>query len=436
LSDHLTQTQIEGYGRRPLPAAEWMFVSDHMSGCETCRRQVEESVDGEATYLALKSGVFDEARPRPSSTERAHLSFEHMAGFVDETLAGEELQVVIDHLAWCEECETAVVDLRAFKDQVAPELERENRLSPMGVATEGRWRRLVAAMASFWPKSPAPVFGSALAILLLAAAGSLGWRALQESKAGPKVAMTAPAPSASPSALPDSTPEGASSVVIARLNDGGGQVTLDNEGKLSGADQLPPAYRRMIERALTDRGIERSPLLAGLTQPGSMPRGDGGARRGEFSVIEPVGVVILPDRPTFRWSRLDGATGYLVEVYDERFDLAATSPQVTDPSWTPPQALKRGGIYYWQVKAVKDGREFKSPRPPSPQAKFRVLDEAKANQLARARRAYGSSHLTLGLLYAQAGLLDEAELEFRGLLKANPDSPPAQRLLKRVWEKP
>jgi hypothetical protein len=187
LSDHLTQIQIEGYGRRPLAAAEWLFVSEHLSGCEACRRRVEESVDGEATYLALKSGALDVTEARPSSAERAHLSFEQMSGFVDEDVAGEEQQVVKDHLSWCKECETAVDDLRAFKAQVAPELERENRLSPMGVAAEGRWRRMVAAMTSFWPKSPSPVFGSALAIILLASVGWLGWQALREKKDKPQV---------------------------------------------------------------------------------------------------------------------------------------------------------------------------------------------------------------------------------------------------------
>jgi anti-sigma factor RsiW len=435
LSDHLTQIQIEGYGRRPLPAAEWLFVSEHLSGCEACRRRVEESVDGEETYIALKSGVFDETGPRPSSAERAHLSFEQMAGYVDKTIAAEELQVVKDHLAWCEECEGAVDDLRAFKDQVAPELERENRLSPTGVAAESRWRRMVTAMTSFWPKSPAPAFGAALAIFLLAAAGRLGWQALRETKDKPQVTVETPAPSVAPSVLPAPIPKGAA-VVIARLNDGGGQVTLDQEGRLSGVDHLPPAYQRMIETALTDQEIERSPLLEGLTQRKGLPRGDGGARRGEFSVIGPVGVVTLSDHPTFRWSRLDGATSYVVEVYDERFDLAAASPQVIDNSWTPPQSLKRGGIYYWQVKAVKDDREFKSPSRGAPQAKFRILDEARADELEKARRSYGSSRLTLGLLYAKSGMLNEAELEFQALLKANPDSALAHRLLKQVRTKP
>ena len=111
-------------------------------------------------------------------------------------------------------------------------------------------------------------------------------------------------------------------------------------------------------------------------------------------------------------------------------------PQITDHSWTAPQSLKRGAIYYWLVKSIKDGQEFKAPRPPAPQAKFRILDEATADELAKARRAYASSRLTLGLLYAQAGLLKEAELELQALLKTNPDSALAHRLLRQICAKP
>jgi len=61
-----------------------------------------------------------------------------------------------------------------------------------------------------------------------------------------------------------------------------------------------------------------------------------------------------------------------------------------------------------------------------------VLDQAKANELARAKRAYGSSHLALGLLYADAGLLPEAEAEFKLLRRANPDSEIARTLLHQI----
>jgi hypothetical protein len=131
---------------------------------------------------------------------------------------------------------------------------------------------------------------------------------------------------------------------------------------------------------------------------------------------------MLSDRPTFRWSPLEGATGYVVEVYDAKLRQIITSPQLADTSWTAPQSLKRGGIYSWQVTAIKGGEEFSSPRPPAQQAKFRILDEPLANELVQARRGYASSHLTLALLYTKAGLLDEAEQEFRELHKANPRS--------------
>jgi len=107
-----------------------------------------------------------------------------------------------------------------------------------------------------------------------------------------------------------------------------------------------------------------------------------------------------------------------------------SSPQLTTLTWTT--AVPRGHVYSWQVKALKDGQELTSPRPPAPQAKFRVVDQAKANELAQARRAYPSSHLTLGLLYADAGLLREAEQEFRQLQRANPNSDLARKLLRQV----
>ena len=153
---------------------------------------------------------------------------------------------------------------------------------------------------------------------------------------------------------------------------------------------------------------------------------------GNFLVVEPIGKVLIADRPAFRWSTLDGAANYVVEVYDERFNLVATSAEVTTNSWTAARPLSRGVVYSWQVKASKDGKEFSSPRPPAPQAKFRILDQAKANELAEARRNYASSHLTLGLLYAQAGLLDEAEQELRSLQKGNPNSALVLQLLANV----
>ena len=227
----------------------------------------------------------------------------------------------------------------------------------------------------------------------------------------------------------DSPPPSQPVTVVAQLNDGAGVLTLDEQGKLSGADQLPPAYQDALKKALGSARVERSSELQGLTRPPSSLMGSDNGQN-SFAVLEPLGVVLLTNTPTFVWSPLEGATGYVVEVYDEKFNPVISSPQLTDREWTT--LLQRGKVYSWQVKAIKDGQEITSPRPPAPQAKFRVLDLAKANELANARRAYASSHLTLGLLYADAGLLREAEQEFRLLQKANPNSDLARNLLRQV----
>jgi hypothetical protein len=424
MTEHLTQSQIEDYGRRSLTAVDLLSVSDHLGLCDACRRQVQRALNGDAAYLALRSELFDDAELFSSSAGRAHLTFEQIVGTIDATLAGQELQLVKDHLACCQQCVLAADDLRAFKDQIEPELDRQDQSSSVSVTSEKGWRRWVM----LWPKPL--VFGSALAALLLAVSGLVVWQALKETKEEARTIVTTPSPVPSVPVSPGATPGGIETIAL--LNDGAGKVSLDREGKLSGVDRLPPAYEQMVKNALTNQELERSPLLAGLTPIGSTPRGGSDETSGRFSLIEPVRTVALSDQPGFRWSRLDGAAGYVVEIYDEEFDLVATSPRIIGQRWRARQPLKRGGVYYWQVKAIKDGRELISPHPPAPQAKFRILDESKANELERARRAYGSSHLLLGLLYAESGLLDEAEKEFRALQKANPNTAITDQLLQQV----
>ena len=424
--EHLTYKQVDDYCRQQLEVAELLTVSDHLGECEACRWQVECAMDGDAAFFALRSEIFGDAAYLSSPhTGHAHLTEEQMAGYVDRNLSGEELQTVADHLTGCEQCAVAVDDLAAFKDQIAPSLEREYHPATVSAPTESWLHRTAAYLFALFQRTPGLAFGAALAVIFLALTGWLIWRTPQEIE--PKQEMVVvPAPPPEPA----SPSEPAPMPVVARLNDGEGELTLDQEGKFSGADDLPMAYQSMLREAITARRIERSSQLKGLSRPPSSLMGADN-QGSEFSVIEPVGKVLMSDQPTFRWSPMEGATVYVVEVYDSKFNLVAASPQLANRSWSPP-ALSRGKTYAWQVKAIIDGQEFTSPRPPAPQAGFRILDQAKANELAKARRAYPSSHLTLGLLYAEAGLLKEAEQELRALQKANPNSEIARSLLNQV----
>jgi anti-sigma factor RsiW len=420
--EHLTQKQVEDFSQNNLPAAELLAVSDHLDECDLCRQRVETGLNGEAAFLALHDQTFGD-----DGLSSAHLTSEQTAEYVDKNLSGEALQMVTDHLGSCEQCALAVEDLRAFRNEIAPSLDREYRPGEAPVAKASSWRE---RFVSLFRISPVPAFGgAALAIVLLVFVGWVVWRMPKDEKREEVVVVPTPSSQPSPAPVPSVQPE--SVPIVAQLNDGAGVVSLDQQGKLSGADNLPAGYQDLLKKALNGQKIEKSSQLQGLTRPPSALMGSNDQAQ-EFSVLEPGGNVLMSDRPTFRWSKMEGATGYVVEVYDDQFKLVSSSPQITSLSWTATQAIQRGRVYSWQVKAIKDGQETTSPRPPAPQAKFRVLDATKLNELTKAKRAYGSSHLTLGLLYAEAGLLREAEAEFRLLRRANPDSEIAQRLLRQI----
>ena len=421
--EHLTQKQVEDYSRNNLPATELLAVSDHLEGCNFCRHRVEAGLSGDSAFFALHDETFSE-----DGLSSAHLTAEQTAEYVDKNLSGEALQVVTDHLGNCEQCALAVEDLRAFRNEIAPSLDREYRpASTVPASTESSWRE---RFVSVFRISPVPAFGgAALAVILLVFVAWVVWRMPKEQRREEVVVV--PSPSLQPTSAPVPSVQPEPVPVVAQLNDGAGVVSVDQQGKLSGADNLPPGYQDLLKKALTGQRIEKSSQLQGLTRPSSALMGSGD-QAGEFSVLEPGGNVLMSDRPTFRWTKMEGASGYVVEVYDDQFKLVSSSPEITSLSWTTAQALLRGRVYSWQVKAIKDGQQTTSPRPPAPQAKFRVLDQAKANELMRAKRAYGSSHLMLGLLYADAGLLREAEAELRLLRRANPDSEIAQKLLRQI----
>lgn len=415
--EHLTQKQVEDCCRQQLSAAELLSVSDHLGECEACRRRIEKALNGDASFLALRSAVLDD---EASQDARVHLTLKQTSDYVDGKLSGEGLQMVADHLSHCEQCALMVDDLGAFKNEIGPSLDREYHPALVPSQDEGWWHQSVASLQGLFRRPPVLAFGAALAALLLVVTGWLILRAPSQRTPSPEVAV-APTRSPQPTPVP----------VVAQLTDGEGQLTLDQEGRLSGAESLPAAYQNLLKEALTTQRLERSSQLEGLSRPSSslMSTDQEGHK---FSVIEPVGTVLMTDRPTFRWSLMQGATGYIVEVYDSRFNPMATSPQISGNSWVLPRSLPRGSVYTWQVKAMKDGQEFTSPRPPAPQAAFRILDQAKANELVSAKRAYGSSHLVMGLLYAEAGLLKEAEQQLRELQNANPDSEIAQKLLGKI----
>ena len=151
-----------------------------------------------------------------------------------------------------------------------------------------------------------------------------------------------------------------------------------------------------------------------------------------FQLLSPVGTVVESEQPTLRWLPLDGASTYTAVIVDAALNEVVTSEPLSATEWKVPTALKRGALYSWQVTAVRGDQRIVSPALPAPQAKFKLLNEAQADELKRMKRSSKGSHLALGVLYAREGMLDEAEQEFTSLLSSNPRSVVARRLLESV----
>lgn len=370
--------------------------------------------------VALHTDLLTVAETLPDAAG-LHLTFDQMARYADETLDRTESLFVTDHLASCLQCKQEADDLRSFAGEDAPQHHLPSTVE------QGFWEKV---RGQFWPSFPVPTFGWAFAaLLLITVAGSLIRLAFEKKPLMPQLTNQSALSTVTP--LLAITPSTEVIPLVAQLNDGDQTVTLDQHGKLSGLEDLPPTYQHMVKEALTTQQLARPSSLEGLNRRGSSLMG-GDEQGNQFSLLAPAGKVVVADRPAFQWAPLGGATAYVVEIYDEQFTLVLKSEALQRTEWTPPQPLARGHLYVWQVRATKDGQEVQAPKPPSPQARFRVLAQPQAEEIVRARRTYTSSHLTLGLLYVQAGLLDEAEQELRLLRKANPDSPVVRRLLAQV----
>jgi Tfp pilus assembly protein PilF len=95
-------------------------------------------------------------------------------------------------------------------------------------------------------------------------------------------------------------------------------------------------------------------------------------------------------------------------------------------------ALERGRIYTWSVRAVNEQGQVSEV---TSQGKFKVLSADKTNEIARLKRS--QSHLALGLFYAREGMIDKATAELRIVVRQNPDSAVALKLLNTIqsWRK-
>jgi hypothetical protein len=179
---------------------------------------------------------------------------------------------------------------------------------------------------------------------------------------------------------------------------------------VSELDTLPDSLRDGAKLLLTTETPVPADDIANLAVAG-----------GE-NVLRPVSEAVEETQPVLYWSAAFGEPPYSVSVTDEHGQVIARAQGIQNTSWMVLTPLHPGGEYTWQV-AITGASE---------QASFRVLDDGQVMLWRAMQSAHKDSHLVIGLVAQQLGMLAIAEREYTALTKAFPESTTAALLLNNV----
>jgi hypothetical protein len=423
-TDHLTETEVGLFRERTMMPTERERVDAHVAECESCLRRILPSEDSALAYSELTEALLPD-----DADEAFHLSHADLRRYANGVVDHADRVIFESHFDICDRCS------EAMQSQLASPLVE----TAAGQAEIPAEQFFPARLFSF-QFAPARAVAAVVvaASLVLAFVAWLSWRGGSVDQTTQTTTSQTPSNTAG-SSLP--TPKQTEApkdpttdqlAVAASLEDNGRKIHLDGTGKLIGLEELPEASRSLVRNVLANKTLSKPEVLEKLTAP-SIKLMDPTARENTFGLLGPSGTVIEPDHASLRWQALAGATSYTVSVFDADFNRVARSTPLTATQWTTP-ALRRGMIYSWEVMAVRDGQEVRSPVAPEPRAQFKVLEEEKLRELANLKKLKPISHLALGLTYARFGLLAEAEGQLQILARENPNSPVTTRLLRTLQE--
>jgi anti-sigma factor RsiW len=425
MSQHLSAQDFERYRNRDLSPAEILALGDHLENCVSCQAEGRENKEIQNATKQILSQLQAE-----TDFPETHLGYQAVADYVDNTLSEVEREIADSHLEHCRSCEEEVDDLLATKAQLAllPDASYLPRKIP------NLWQRLTG----LWQLPSIGIPAQAGAVIILVAL--IAWAVISYSRKHAEEARlrsgqqdSAVAVNSSPvnseaTATNQSSQEPESNPRLAvELIDGDHRVTLTSEGNLLGLESASAQTQNEVISALKSGRVGSPSFMAELKGHSGRLMG---AASSDYGLLNPIATAVESRTPTFRWRAIDGAESYIVTIYDLDSKKIEGSGPLAETKWKASAPLERGRVYTWQVRASKHGQEVLLPPPAAPEAKFKIIDAAKAQELAQERRREARSHLMLGLAYANAGLLDDSVRELRKLVVANPKSSVARSLLR------
>lgn len=355
-----------------------LAASDHLAECEQCR----------ARLMQLQESMLPRA-PREALQE---ISSEDLVGWLDDELDPLRRREVAAALAHSAHLRAELSDLQSFREEMnaLPARDHSAALPPHGETRE-----------RFFPRWTLPL----AAAVMLSVIG-IWWAA------GPR--------------------RGADELV--KLRDGDRHLAFTTDGRSPALAGVPERVSGYIAETIRTGRIELPPDIASMIgQVGTLAGPEDAAN--ELRVVQPVGTAVRDRRPQFRWTSTAEASTYKVNVVEETSGALIASEELPPDSntWEPREALPAGEVYQWEVQALRDGAVIaNSPKPPQPEARFRIATLATLAELDEVKRASAGSHLVMGIANARAGLIDEALREFRLLAEQNPNAELPRRLIEQL----
>jgi len=460
---HLSDGELEGYRNRTAAPRELIAASGHLASCDDCYKRFKVEDRTAATYEFVREYLATVPVSGPD-----HLLYEQMASYADESLDPAEAEIVKSHIKECRECDSDIQDLLKIKgslEQAGGQIAAAGparvaaATAPAPVPTAQVRTAAVRAKSirgpgwgvgsiRYWQSPGFRLAIQAACVIVLAAV--VAWtvtrglrsevdRLEREAAALQQANDQLRKQAGDVEKLQTQLAElerdndrlrqqgGGSDSSGVSLKDGGAVIALAGGGGVVGLEGVPPKYQDLIKTALSSGKVNIAMVPA--ASEGRVGTTLGGNEQEKFNVLSPLRSVVESDRPVLRWQALGGATGYVVFLRDTATGEEIESDQVGKTEWAPEKGLARGHVYNWMVEAAKDGKRVRAPSLDKPYASFKVLDDAGARELREAKQKWAGSHLLLGVLYARAGVRDQAVKEFEALAAENPGSGLAKKLL-------
>jgi hypothetical protein len=420
-----TQSEIDrilGGGADEGLMVEWL---QHLESCPSCHAAVLESRKLASAAASLRDGI---------TTIPACLDYEEIAAYLDGSLPEEDRSAVEMHLQECSDCKGDLEYLREMESHAAlipqrtliPGLNIRRRTLSLraifgfGFTTAG----VAAALLVVFLHPPAPNQSSHVASKPPVAIDVVTPTVKEKP-------VTAVQPSNKPVIMSSPTNKPAQfrpkpPTVI--LKDGPYVVAAKNgtdtrvNRKSSGKEvDLPRDIKIAVMTKLRTGRVQERPIV--LAMANTILRGSNQNADLAPSELKPNQTNVLDANPILAWNAPGRVSRFKVQIFmmdgQKVWEGSTNSKQL---SLSMP--LKQGETYLWRVGSYVGEEVFYSKA-----TAIKVLSSKESSAIHSTVQKYKDSHLIKGVTYERYGLYDNALVEFKALVRENPKSKLAKKLL-------